>query len=80
MSDPLSSRKAIIALIDRLLRDDFDTEAAADEALRRLKRSVPDPNISDLIFWTDEGLDAEAVYEKAMRYRPIVCDQGEGAS
>ena len=59
----------------------FETEAEGDAALRELKLLVPDPRVSDLIFWPerhplsasipDKKLTAELVVELAMRYEPF---------
>ncbi|MFB6505321.1 MULTISPECIES: bacteriocin immunity protein [unclassified Streptomyces] len=47
------------------------TEEEIDRALDRLRAQVPDPNVSDLIYWSDPPLSPEQVVEAALAYRPI---------
>ncbi|MFJ2899229.1 hypothetical protein ACIO87_30680 [Streptomyces sp. NPDC087218] len=47
------------------------TEEETDRALDRLREQVPDPNVSDLIYWSDPPLSPEQVVETALAYRPI---------
>ncbi|GAB3870855.1 hypothetical protein GCM10029964_006120 [Kibdelosporangium lantanae] len=60
----------MITLIERLIRGE-GTEAEAGEWLDQLARSIPNPHVSDLIFWSDEPLTAEEILDRAMEYRPI---------
>ncbi len=39
--------------------------------LNQLERSVPDPNVSDLIYYSDPELTPEQVVEAALRYKPF---------
>ena len=34
-----------------------------------LKQNVPDPDVSDLIYWND--LTPEEIVDRALRYKPI---------
>ncbi len=36
-----------------------------------LRKNVPDPNVSDLIYYADPELTAEQVVDAAMEYRPF---------
>lgn len=59
----------------------FETEGEGEAALRELESLVPDPRVSDLIFWPerhplsasvpDSKRTAELVVELAMRYEPF---------
>jgi hypothetical protein len=40
--------------------------------LDRLEKSVPHPEVSDLIFWDDRNLTAEEIVEEALSYQPIM--------
>ena len=40
-----------------------------DELLNILKKNVPDPAVSDLIYWDD--LSPEEIIDKALSYKPI---------
>jgi hypothetical protein len=74
------ARQRAIELVERiaaLATNENDADAALDE----LAKLVPDPNISDLIFWPSQhplsaGLDKgdltpELIVELAGRYKPI---------
>ncbi|MEU9761555.1 hypothetical protein AB0D98_17770 [Streptomyces sp. NPDC047987] len=47
------------------------TEDEGDQMLELLCEQVPDPNVSDLIFYSDPPLSPEQVVEAAFAYRPI---------
>lgn len=64
------SKAEVILLIARLMNGE-GTEQEADEMISVLKQHVPDPHVSDLIFWSDEEYTPEEIYEKAMSYKPI---------
>jgi hypothetical protein len=64
------SKDEVILLIARLMNGE-GTEKEADEMISVLKQHVPDPNVSNLIFWSDEEYTPEEIYEKAMSYKPI---------
>ncbi|MWC27341.1 hypothetical protein GON22_04485 [Paenibacillus sp. MMS18-CY102] len=46
----------------------------SEEELNRMmaivERSVPHPNMSDLIFWGEEERSAEDIVEQALKYEP----------
>jgi hypothetical protein len=49
-------------------------EGDDDEAgawIDALERSIPNPHVSDLIFYSREDLTAEQILDKALTYRPI---------
>jgi hypothetical protein len=67
------TREEMIALVERLTRGEGE-EAEAGDWIERLERSLPNPHISRIIFWPEpdeEGLTAEQIVDKAMRYRPF---------
>ena len=67
------TREQMIALVERIIRHEGD-EDQIGEWLDQLARAIPNPHISDLIFWPakgDENLTAEQIVDKAMQYRPI---------
>jgi len=68
----LTTRAEIISLIEKIMVDDFETEEESDNAIGILEASVPDPKVTNLIFWPEEELSAEQVYDKAMSYKPII--------
>ena len=66
------TREALIELVRRLQGADYDTEAEGDRLLMDLRLAVPDPNVSDLVFWHEPPLTAEEVVDQALLYKPIV--------
>ena len=64
------TRPEMVALIRRLQNGEGD-DAEASGWLEALERSVPDPHISDLIFFCDEELTAEQIIDRVNQYRPI---------
>lgn len=55
----------------RIQSNDYATEADGDSLLEQLRRSVPDPEVSDLIFWRTPALSAEEIIDRAMAYEAI---------
>lgn len=47
------------------------TEEEIDEMIKLLEKNVPDPGVSDLIFWGEERTPQEIV-EIALSYKPIL--------
>ncbi|MFF0570571.1 hypothetical protein ACFYT7_23445 [Streptomyces sp. NPDC004041] len=47
------------------------SEEEVDEMLDLLRENVPDPNVSDLIYYADPELTAEQVVDAAMEYKPF---------
>ena len=72
------TREALIELVRRLQVADFDTEAEGDRLLLDLRQAVPDPNVSDLVFWREPPLTAEEVVDQALRYQPITLGRVPG--
>lgn len=65
------TKQQLIELVRRIMNAEC-TEEEQDEMLDLLERSVPHPEISDLIFWDDRNLTPEEIVEKALRYQPII--------
>jgi hypothetical protein len=63
------TRDQLIDLVERIQRADYETEVDGDRLLTRLKQSVPDPAVSDLIFWHEPPLSAAEVVDRALSYR-----------
>lgn len=63
-------RDELIALVDKIIKAE-GSESEIDEWIVQLKESVPDPNVSDLIFYSDEPMTAEQIVDKALAYRPM---------
>jgi hypothetical protein len=67
------TRTEMIELIERLMRGEGDDDEAG-AWIEALERSIPNPHVSDLIFYpqkAEETLTAEQILDKAFTYRPI---------
>lgn len=69
MENPLR-KDEVISLITKIMNSE-GTETEIDEMISELKRNVPDPHVTNLIFWSEEEYSPEEIYEKAMSYKPI---------
>ncbi|WP_044973122.1 bacteriocin immunity protein [Ruminococcus sp. HUN007] len=69
MSDKLS-REELIKLVSDIIECN-GTEKEIDEMMEVVEKNVPDPNVSDLIFWNDDNLTPEQIIDKAFEYKPI---------
>lgn len=75
-----SARRRALELVRKLMNGTLDDEEG-DEAMRELMNVVPDPHVSDLIFWPDThrlsktydtaDLTPELIVDLACQYRPI---------
>jgi hypothetical protein len=65
------STTAELVEIVRRLQAGEGTEDQDLEWLETLRRELPDPNVTNLIFYRDPPLTAEEVVAEARRYRPI---------
>ncbi len=70
MNKPLS-RDELIILVSKIISGE-GSESEIDEMLDLLERNVPDPHVSDLIFWSDIEYSPEKIVDKAMSYKPII--------
>ena len=60
----------LINLVNRIVECE-GSEEEIDEMIEVVKRNVPHPEISDLIYWNDEELTPEQIVDKALEYKPI---------
>ncbi|WP_411343859.1 hypothetical protein ACE3MZ_20000 [Paenibacillus sp. WLX1005] len=66
-------REQLIALVQRIM-DGEGSEGEQDEWLELLRRQVPHPEVSNLIFWDERDLTAEQIVDEALNYRAILLD------
>jgi hypothetical protein len=64
------TREQLIALVEKLISNE-GTEEEDEEWLAILAQNVPHPEVSDLIYWNEEGLSAEEIVDQALAWRPI---------
>ena len=65
------TREELIRLVQRIMNAE-GTEEEIDAMIHLLERSVPHPEVADLIFWNKELLTAEEVVDRALSYKPII--------
>jgi len=63
------TREELINLVKDILDLENKTEKEIDKLMDILKQNVPDPDVSDLIYWND--LTPEEIVDRALRYKPI---------
>ncbi len=63
------TREELIELVKSITTVENKTEKEIDELLDVLKRNVPDPEVSDLIYYDE--LTPEQIVDKALSYKPI---------
>jgi hypothetical protein len=61
------NRVELIRIVQRIMDDD-GTSREIDELVGKLQQSVPDPNVTNYIFWSDTPMTAEEVVDKALTY------------
>ena len=64
------SRLELIELVEKIMKSN-GTEEEIDNMIEVLERNVPHPEVSDLIFWNEEGLTPEQIVDIALAYKPI---------
>ncbi|MEG0296702.1 MAG: bacteriocin immunity protein [Clostridium sp.] len=64
------TREELINLVNRIVECE-GAEEEIDEMIEVVKRNVPHPEISDLIYWNEEELTPEQIVDKALEYKPI---------
>jgi hypothetical protein len=78
------SREELIELTRRIIEVDFDSEDEVHDAVEIVKANVPDPKVTDYIFWPDpidKVVDPEEVVDRALRYKPAAeTDEGNECS
>ena len=63
------TRAELIDLVKEIIAAENKTEKEIDELLNVLMKNVPDPAVSDLIYWNN--LSPEEIIDKALSYKPI---------
>ncbi|MBP1161119.1 MULTISPECIES: bacteriocin immunity protein [Rhodococcus] len=63
-------RDELVGIV-RQLQEAKGTEQEQDRLLEVLLANVPDPNVSDLIYWPVSTLTPEEIVDRALAYRPF---------
>ncbi len=68
----IKDREELVQLVQSIM-DAVGTEEEQEEMLSILEASVPDPNVSNLIYYPPDSneLTAEEVVDRALSYKPI---------
>ena len=66
---PRLTREQLVDLVRRIQHAE-GSEEERNDMLNTLIDNVPDPNVSDLIYYED--LTPEEVVDRALRYKPIL--------
>ena len=70
-------KKALAKQLILKLLNGPSTDSENNKIAEELRRIVPDPDLTEYIFWSDEfydeeeNLDIDAILEKAFSYKPI---------
>lgn len=68
-------RAGLVALAQKLLDGDYDSDVELDDDMAAFKAAVPHPRASDLLYYWQDEFDheptAEEVVERALTYRAI---------
>ena len=64
------TREELTNLVNKIVECE-GSEEEIDEMIEIVKRTVPHPEISDLIYWNEEELTPEQIVDKALNYKPI---------
>lgn len=65
------NREELIELVKQICEAE-GTEEEIDSMIDLLEQNVPHPEVSDLIFWSNEELTAEEIVDRALNYKPII--------
>ena len=60
----------LINLVNKIVECE-GSEEEIDEMIDMVKKNVPYPDISDLIYWNEEELTPEQIVDKALEYKPM---------
>jgi uncharacterized protein YheU (UPF0270 family) len=69
MKDSLT-REELINLVENIINCE-GTEKEIDEMLELVEKNVPHPEVSDLIYWSEEDLTSEEIVDRALEYKAI---------
>ena len=64
----IMTREQLIELVNKIANAD-GTEKEIDQMVELLEKNVPDPRVSNYIFYDE--LSPEAIVDKALAYKPI---------
>jgi hypothetical protein len=67
---PRLTRLEMIELVEKIASAD-GSEAEQAEWLETLEANVPDPDVSNLVFWADPELSAEEIVDRALSYQVV---------
>ena len=62
------TREELINLVNKIVECE-GSEEEIDEMIDMVKKNVPYPDISDLIYWNEEELTPEQIVDKALEYK-----------
>ncbi len=63
-------RSHLVQLVKQIMAGE-GTEDEIHERLMFVRKNVPDPYVSDYIFWPDRQMTAEEIIDRALAYKPI---------
>ena len=72
------NRKHAVSLVQKLLDGGGETEAEDSRIMAELKKLLPHPGISNLIFYPKRPMTAEEIVDEALAYKPIILGPGDG--
>jgi hypothetical protein len=67
------NRQELVELVRRIIESDFETEEESWKAVELLQANVPDPNVTDYIFWPDpidRDVNPAEVIDRALAFKP----------
>lgn len=64
------AREELINLVSKIVKCEV-AEEEIDKMIEVVKRNVPHPEVSDLIYWNEEELTPEEIVDVALAYKPI---------
>ncbi|MBB4637812.1 bacteriocin immunity protein [Longimicrobium terrae] len=67
---PRLTRAELVELVVRLQKGEGSDDEASS-MLETLEENLPDPNLSDLIFYPEREMTADEIVDRALAHRPI---------
>ena len=64
------TRDELINLVNKIV-ECKGSEEEINKMIEVLEKNVPNPEVSDLIYWNEEELTSEQIVDKALKYKPI---------
>lgn len=64
------NKEELIELVKKIINSE-GSEEEINNWIDILEQNVPDPEISDLIFYPEKEMTPEEIIEKALSYKPI---------